>query len=105
MAQREAHVGDIGLALELEVTENGTALNISGAAAVFIKLRTPDQRLLTKTATLTNGGTDGLMRYVTVSTDLDVPGRWRYQGYIQNLGGWTGHTSEGQPFDVRQPVG
>lgn len=99
------YVGDIGTALRLTVTEDGSALDVSGAGNAYIKLRTPDGRLLTKNASFVDDGTDGQIQYVTQANDLDVPGKWRIQGYLTNLGGWTGHTSEGQPFDVRQTVG
>jgi hypothetical protein len=101
----ELHVGDYGTALKLTVTESGSAIDISGVTTKQIKLRTPDGRLLTKTASFTSTGTDGQFQYTVQSGDLDAPGQWRWQGYLAGLGGWTGHTSEGDPFEVKQIVG
>jgi hypothetical protein len=101
----ELHVGDYGTALKLTVTESGSAIDISGVTTKQIKLRTPDGRLLTKTASFTSTGTDGQFQYTVQQGDLDEPGRWRWQGYLAGLGGWTGHTSEGDPFEVKQVVG
>jgi hypothetical protein len=101
----DIYQGDIGTALQLTITEDGSAVDVSAVGNAYIKLRTPDGRLLTKNATLPNGGTDGLIQYVTQADDLNVPGRWRIQGYLTNLGGWTGHTSEGKPFPVLQVIG
>ena len=101
----ELHVGDYGTSLQLTATENGSAIDISGVTTKQIKLRAPDGRLLTKTAAFTTTGVDGKMRYTLQSGDLDTPGRWRWQGYLAGLGGWTGHTTEGQPFEVKQVVG
>lgn len=101
----DIHVNDIGTALDLTITESGAAVDVSGVGAAQIKLRSPEGRVLTKTATFVTDGTDGKVRYTTQSGDLSAPGTWRWQGYLQNLGGWTGHTSEGQPFEVRQNVG
>src|SRR5687767_13948719 len=101
----EFHVGDFGTALRLTVTEAGEAVDISGVTTKQIKLRAPDGRMLTKTASFTDTGTDGRFQYTLQQGDLDTPGRWRWQGYLTGLGGWTGHTSEAQPFDVKQVVG
>jgi hypothetical protein len=99
------HVDDYGAALEVTVEEDGSAVDISAATTTVIKMRTPDGRVLSKSATLTTDGTDGKMRYTLQSGDLDTPGRWRWQGYLAGVGGWTGHTSEGDPFEVKQTVG
>lgn len=101
----EIFVGDVGTALRLRVTENGEAVDVSLVGAKQIKLRTPDGRVVTKTAQFTDDGTDGYIEYVTIAGDLDVPGKWRIQGFLTNLGGWTGHTSEGRPFHVKAIVG
>ena len=101
----ELHVGDYGTALRLTATENGSALDISGVTSKSIKLRTPDGRVLTKTATFTGTGVDGNFQYTLQQGDLDMPGKWRWQGYLAGLGGWTGHTSEGAPFTVKPTVG
>lgn len=99
------HVDDYGASLEVTVEEDGSAVDISAATTTLIKMRTPDGRVLSKSATLTTDGTDGKMYYTLQQGDLDAPGRWRWQGYLAGVGGWTGHTSEGQPFEVKQTVG
>jgi hypothetical protein len=99
------HVGDYGATLEMTIEEDDAAVDISGATTIQIKLKAPDGRLLNKTATLSSDGSDGKMNYTLQQGDLSVPGKWRWQGYLAGVGGWTGHTSEGQPFDVKQVVG
>ena len=99
------HVGDFGTALILTVEENGATVDISAVTTKTIKLRTPDGRTLTKTATFTTSGVNGQFQYTLQQGDLDMPGRWRWQGYLTGLGGWSGHTSEAQPFEVKQVVG
>lgn len=100
----ELHVGDYGTALALTVVESGSAVDISAVTTKQIKFRTPDGRLLTKTASFTTTGADGQFQYTVQQGDLDTPGQWRWQGYLAGLGGWTGHTSEGDPFEVKQTV-
>lgn len=101
----QLHVGDYGTALRLTVSEDGTAVDVSAATTKQIKLRTPEGRVLTKTASFVTDGSDGAMQYTLQQGDLDAPGLWRWQGYLAGVGGWTGHTSEGEPFDVKQTVG
>lgn len=98
------HVGDYGTVLRLTLTENGAVVDISGATTKQIKLRTPDDRILTKPAVFTAGGTDGAFQYTLQAGDLNTPGQWRWQGYLVGIGGWAGHTSEGTPFTVKEPV-
>jgi hypothetical protein len=105
MSDQHVHVNDIGVAIRLTVTENGSAVDLSTAGNIFIKLQGPDGRVQTKNASFVIDGLNGQIQYVTQSGDLDQPGLWRRQALIQNLGGWTGHTSEGKPFEVRQVVG
>lgn len=101
----ELHVGDYGTTIEVIVEEDGAVVDISSATTKQIKFRTPDGRVLTKTASFTTDGTDGAMKYTLQQGDLDEPGRWRRQGYLAGVGGWTGHTSEAKPFEVKQTVG
>lgn len=101
----EFHVGDYGTALRLTVTESGSAVDISSATTLEVKLKSPDGRVLVKTGALTGTGSDGQFQYTVQSGDLDFPGTWRWQGYLSGVGGWTGHTSEGAPFEVKQVIG
>lgn len=87
----EPHVGDVGFAIKLRVYENGSPVDLSGAATKSIKLRKPNGTVVTKTAVFPSGGTDGWLQYVTVADDLDIPGRWSAQAYITGLAGWSGH--------------
>ncbi len=98
-------LGDYGAALRLRVTDDGEAVDLSLATVKRIKLRKPDGVVVTKDAEFTNDGTDGNMQYTLVAGDLDVAGRWRWQGYLAGVSGFTGHTSEGKPFEVKQLVG
>jgi hypothetical protein len=87
----EIHVGDIGTDLEITVTENSVALDISTAAVRQIILRKPSGASLTKTATFSTDGVDGKIYYSTISGDIDIPGIWGAQAYIE-LPDWKGYT-------------
>lgn len=89
----EIHVGDIGTSLGLIVKEAGAIVDIGAATGLTIRLRKPSGTTVGKTATLLTDGSDGIMRYVTVSGDLDEAGWWTRQGFF-TLGSWTGATDK-----------
>jgi hypothetical protein len=78
----DIRVGDVGTELVIPVTdEDGVEVDVS-AATKTIYLRKPDGTVLTKTAVNDTTGTDGLMKHVTVSGDLNVAGEWGIQGRV-----------------------
>ncbi len=89
MASGEIHVGDVGIAFRLQARDEGDrVVDVSGASLRRMLFQRPDGGgTLTKAASLTNDGTDGLFQYVSASGDLDVPGGWKYQGYLEMSGG------------------
>lgn len=95
-----AHVGDIGTIFEVTVTDrDGAAINLATATTLSIIFAKPDGTTETKTATLSGDGTDGKMRYSSVSGDLDTPGVWQLQGYVVD-GSYTNY-SDSATFQVR----
>ena len=78
----EVHVGDIGTIFRATMYDGSTVLDISGASTLQLIFAKPDGTTLTKTAVLTNDGTDGIMEYITVDGDLDTKGDWKIQGYV-----------------------
>ena len=86
------HVGDIGTAFGVEITEDGSAVDVSGATTKTIKLRPPTGATQEKTASFRTDGTDGIIEWATtLATDLSIAGRWSIQGYIESPT-WSGHT-------------
>lgn len=103
------HLGDVGCVIELQAQSPlGTNVDISAASGLTIYLRTPAGDVLTKTASLSSGGTDGKMRYTTVASDFplarkELVGLWEAQGQY-TVGGATLHTSIIQ-FSVQDSLG
>lgn len=80
---QEIQKDDIGTVLELTIKDqDDVVVNISAATTLEIIFKKPDNNRVTKTATLVNDGSDGKMKYAFVSSDLDLIGIWRFQGYI-----------------------
>ena len=78
----EIHYGDIGVNFNITVMNGTAVLNVSNANSINIILQKPDGSDLTKTATLVTNGTDGNIRYTTVSGDLDQVGTWQIQAKV-----------------------
>jgi len=83
MAADEVHVNDIGTQFRLTVKDGTDVVDVSAASTLYIYFYKPDGTILTKTATLVNDGTDGLIQYTTVDGDINVVGRWKLQAYVQ----------------------
>lgn len=102
--EKEIHVGDIGSIFEVtvveidEVTGLPVIVDISTATLMQIRFKKPDLSVVVQTAAFSTDGTDGKLKYTSVLGDLDQPGDWRLQGYVE-MPAWQGHTSIGE-FDV-----
>jgi hypothetical protein len=79
---QEIHLSDIGTIFEIELKDCLNVLNISTATVKQIIFQKPTGVSVTKTAIFSTDGTDGKIRYVTVSNDLDVVGTWKIQAKV-----------------------
>lgn len=83
MAINEVHVGDIGTTFTATVKdETDTVVDISTVSIKRLIFCKPCGDKLTKTADFVTDGSDGKIKYVTVSGDLDSHGKWRVQGFV-----------------------
>jgi hypothetical protein len=83
-----------------EVDEDGvwTAKDISDYTTKQLLFVDPDDASTTKTALFHTDGTDGILRYVTISGDIDQAGEWQVFGRILKTG--ASITSEPVSFTV-----
>lgn len=83
MAANEIHDNDIGTVITLTVRDGGTVVDVSSATVTKnILLRSPTGTLSTNGASFTTNGTDGKIKYTTVTGDLDVVGTWDVQAHV-----------------------
>ena len=82
MAADEIHVGDIGTVFSVTVKDGTTVVDISNASTKQILLQDPDGTTQTKTAEYETDGTDGVIKYTTVSGDLTLAGTWKIQAKV-----------------------
>lgn len=89
----EIHTNDIGTVFTLTIVDqDGVAVDLSSDPSPEIKFKHGSQ-VLTKVATFTTDGTDGIIQYTTVSGDLNQSGNWTMQGHVILLSGeW--HTTK-----------
>jgi len=73
---------DIGTRFDLTFLEAGTAVDISSASTKSIILTAPDATKTTYAGTFITDGTNGQLRYTTVTGDIDQAGHWHLQGKV-----------------------
>lgn len=83
MAQNEIRIGDIGTDFIGTIQDGSTVVDISGASVSNFVFFKPDETILEVTGSLVNDGTDGKLHYVSVTGNLNVCGKWRWQGIIR----------------------
>ena len=89
MASSEIHENDIGTVFELTVKEGALVVDDSGATTKQIYFKKPDGTVVTKTAAFSSDGTDGKLKYTTVTGDLTPTGSWEIQCHlIFSTGEW-----------------
>jgi len=94
----DVRVGDIGVTFKVTIEDCGTVVDVSAASTKQILLYKPDGTVLTKTASFYTDGTDGIIKYSTISGDLNIAGFWRIEAYVV-IGG-SEYYSEIQRFRV-----
>lgn len=99
-------VGDIGAKVDVQVFEDGGALNVSGASTTqYVLVKPVSGDSVTVTAALRTDGADGWLRWTTTSSsDLDEAGVWRGQVKITGLSSWSGRSVTTFSFLVRDLV-
>jgi hypothetical protein len=76
-------LGTVGAYIELTIKDqDGTVVDVSGAASKTIRFEKPDGSRVDKTASFTTDGTDGKIRYATQSGVLDTSGAWEVMGLV-----------------------
>lgn len=81
MPKNEIHKGDIGTVFEFTIKDGTNVVDLS-AATMEIYLRFASGSVITRTCVLLTDGTDGKMKYTTVSGDLSESGDLAIQGKI-----------------------
>ena len=98
----EIHLGDIGTVFEVTIMDGKSVVNVSTATDITFHFKKPSGTLITKTGQFATNGSDGKVKYTTISGDLDelaVKGKtWKYQVEI-TLPYWHGKSDIGE-FEV-----
>tara|TARA_R110000824_G_scaffold101260_6_gene240582 strand:- start:1499 stop:1828 length:330 start_codon:yes stop_codon:yes gene_type:complete len=85
--EKRAQLNDNGVSFVLTVKDcvagTETIVNLSGTTSKEIIFKSPSGTTATKTASFESDGTDGKIKYTTVSGDLNEVGTWRIQAEVQ----------------------
>ena len=81
---KEIHVGDIGTEFRITILDDdNTIVDLSSASIIEIIFLKPDGSRNVVSAELYTDGTDGIIKYNTVSGDLDQSGVYKIQAYVE----------------------
>jgi hypothetical protein len=91
----KVYIGDVGLAIILNLAPDGEDLDITGAQNTKMFVKRPDGTTTEWAAEVhTISGETKYLRYFTQAGDLSQKGRWRVQAGL-TLSGWTGRGETG----------
>ena len=84
MSDSGIHVNDVGTLFKVTVWD-GTAspLNISTATVKQLRFLMPTGASFMRSASFITDGSDGGLKYISVTGDLPTPGDWIVQPYIE----------------------
>jgi hypothetical protein len=95
MAADEIHLNDIGTVFEATIMDGAVVVDISTATTKQLIFKGQSGSSKTKSAAFATDGTDGKIRYVTVTGDLDWAGQWEWQAYVvMPTGAWHSDTAQ-----------
>ena len=86
MSWSDIHVGDYGSVGKLTVTEDGTAVDVSGYTTLQFVFTDPSGTETTKTAAFDTDGTNGVIKYTIESGLFDTSGVWRVRAKVSATG-------------------
>lgn len=85
----EIHVEDIGTILKMTIKNGASVVDLSTTTTKNIHFEKPSGATTQRNASFVTDGTDGIIKYTSVSGDFDESGVWQMQVYIINLlGQW-----------------
>jgi hypothetical protein len=79
--------GDYGNTIVATVVDEDDIVDLTAATSIVFKFRKPSGTTLEKTGALFTDGSDGKVKYVTASGDIDESGTWRFEVVVNINGG------------------
>lgn len=78
----EIHVGDIGTIFLITVNDQDGVVDLTNVDDMYVLFRKPDDSFIQRTPVFVSTGSDGKIKYVTQSGDLDQYGTWQIQARV-----------------------
>jgi hypothetical protein len=95
MAGKNPRKGAIGVKIDVTVLEDDAAVDLSSASTKNYIIEKPDGTIVTWAAGFVTTGTNGQLRYTTLSGDLNQAGRYKLQVDLVFSGSYDGPTDIG----------
>jgi carbohydrate-selective porin OprB len=83
---QDIHVGDYGSVGKLTITEDGTAVDVSGYTTLQFIFTAPSGIQATKTAAFDTDGTNGVLKYTIEDGLFSTAGVWRVRARVAATG-------------------
>jgi len=83
----EIHVGDTGTSIRITIKDDNEIVDISGASLLQVIFAKPDGTRNEVNGSLYTDGTDGIIEYILADGDIDQPGMYKIQAYVEISGG------------------
>ena len=97
----EIHLGDIGTAFRITLTDCDVPVDLTTATVLNIIFKKPDGSSAPKTASIFGDPTDGVIQYLTVDeNDLDQLGTWELQAVVTlSTGKWSSNIDKFRVYE------
>lgn len=95
MAANEIHLNDIGTIFTVTMMEDTAVVDLTGITTSELVFTKPDKSKVTQTGVVDANPATGIIRYTTVTGDLDQTGRWKWQAVVV-IPGWEGSSDIGE---------
>jgi hypothetical protein len=87
MADRtDIRKGDVGLDIEVILMDGDSAVNVSSMTTRTLKLKKPSGAVTTHAMSFVTDGSDGRLKYPTVTGDINEAGTWQLQVLVAKTG-------------------
>jgi hypothetical protein len=97
----EIHLGDIGTAFRISLTDCDVPVDLTGATNLHITFKKPDKTSNMKTASIYGDPLNGVIQYITVDeNDLDQLGTWEIQAVVElPTGRWSSNIDKFRVYE------
>lgn len=80
----QIQLNSYGVTFNMTVMDGISVMNLSGYTTI-LKLKKPDNTVVTKSPSFITDGVDGKIKYTLIQGDIDQIGKWQLQVILSNI--------------------